>query len=159
MEHNCADSEEFADHRELVSGEFGQRRPGILDHREVARMDLQLRSRDHFHQYPASIVLILQATHEPGSLQPVDHEGDCPRREPGRVGQRSGGHRLVPVENLDAPEIGSVEPELVGNSLIEDIDGRLVGPHRFDQVWVPRTCCRAWLTGYLCLELGLVQLG
>jgi hypothetical protein len=24
---------------------------------------------------------------------------------------------------------------------------------------VPRTCCRAWLTGYLCLELGLVQLG
>lgn len=122
-------------------------------------MDLQLRSRDHFHQYPASIVLIPQATHEPGSLQPVDHEGDGPRREPGRVSQRSGSHRLVLIENIDAPEIGSVEPEFVGNGFIEDIDGHPVGPHRFDQVWVPGTCCRGRRTRYLSLELGLVQLG
>jgi len=120
--------EEPADHLDLLLGVRGEESAGVADQPGVQRGDRPVGLGDDLHEDPSPVGLVMAPADEPRSHQAVDGERGRPARQAGGPGQGPGGHGLVLLEDVQAPEVGPVDPEPFGHRLIEGVVGPLVGP-------------------------------
>lgn len=67
----------------------------------------------------AAIVGILQSADVTTLLESIEHGRDRAPAEPKRLGDRAGGHRSTLVEDVQAPMVGCVDPEPLGDRVVE----------------------------------------
>ena len=101
----------------------------VAHHRLVYPCRLPLGGRHQLHQDPTSIGLIPDTANEPRLLKPIEGERDGTAGQAGGLRQCTRGHGLVLVENVDATEVGPIESELVGDGVVEDVEGDLISAH------------------------------
>jgi hypothetical protein len=69
----------------------------------------------------AAVVGILQSADVTTLLESIEHGRDCASAQPERLGDGAGGHRSTLVEDVQAPMVGCVYPEPLGDRVV---DGR-----------------------------------
>ena len=123
------DPQKAADKCHLLLGELPQRPAGVGHHGQVQADHVLVRLGHHLDEDPPTVRLVPGPPHEPGPLQPVEDERHRTGREPRGLGQCPRRHRGLLVEDVEAPEVGAVDAEAVGDGLVEDVDRHLVPAH------------------------------
>ena len=67
----------------------------------------------------AAIVGILQSADVTTLLESIEHGRDCASAQPERLGDGAGGHRSTLVEDVQAPMVGCIYPEPLGDRVVE----------------------------------------
>ncbi len=84
---------------------------------ERRRLAVQLRPRRQLDDHLSPIGRVPHPADPAALLEPVDQTGDRARRQPEMTRQFTGGDRPGPVEEVDALEVGAVDPEPIGDRL------------------------------------------
>ena len=69
------------------------------------------RERNELDENTPAVLEVSDSVHKTGPLQAVEQERDSPGAKSRHFGERAGGHRAVLVEEVDATDIGGVQPE------------------------------------------------
>ena len=91
------------------------------------------------NEYLAAVLLVALTAHKARLLQPVDHAGNGAGRQSRQFGKPAGGHPALNVEEVEAFEIGTRNPDPAGDGLSENHAQRGGSPHRVFQILQQRS--------------------
>ena len=110
-----------------VAGRGGAPR---LDQRPEGGPDLpQPGPRVQVDDHPAPVLRVALPPDEAALLEPVEHPGDRRRGQPGLPGQLARRHRPGQRHDVQAVQVGGVDPDPLGGNLPEQLHDRPVPPH------------------------------